>query len=436
MRGNIQIGGSVMQRRDTSKLFVFTNVKIIRLVLGIIILFGILSYTIFYSLAGFSGIAQNKNNKITTANMSMDLLTTDKPINILPNSNGESLPAPLPQTIADLFANGNTLISIDDGNSENRKFFEYQGKSEITDIQPGFRQQRPLIVQNKSNVEIEYTIEFITREILNPGLSKVFFFHYVKVGDDIANDSIVPDNQTLLTPGILVENIGSPIQKIGHNRPVRIQPNATHIYIVDMGILSTAGNAVQGAGMYFDIVLNSVCVGKGKDSISEQSSAPSNTVSDSPTPQPSSSASSDITSSLPPASSDNDPFYNYIDYNLLHNETAYGGGNGTVSNPYLINNLSQFKHFIEDTTTTKNTWVKINISIARIKNIPSTVLTKKAKIIIGEAVYITYLDINANPPSVNPLNPFQLCDFFVFGSATTEYYLFFNEISYRGEFVN
>ncbi|WMJ23738.1 hypothetical protein RBG61_03490 [Paludicola sp. MB14-C6] len=415
-----------------SMLLSSVNAKIVRLILGIVLSVGLLTAIAVNSFAGFSGTVANKNNKIVTANVAMKLMTTNKPVNILPNSSGESKAAPLPTTIAEIFSNGNSLISIDEEDKTNRKFFEYNGKSEIADIQPGFRQQRPLIVQNNSNADIDYTVEFITREIENKGLSNVFFFDYTKVGGDIPNASFHQSDTTLLKPQTSVQNIGSAIQKIGKEKPIRIKAHTTNIYVVDMGIQSTAGNAVQGAGMLLDIILLSNYVDTPESYPSNKESTTTSVVSNTP-----SESSKDDTSSSTSSSSQTDPFASYMDYNTIEESSDYGGGTGaTASNAYKIETIQQFKHFIEDTTTTKTTWVKLCINISNIKNIPEKVLTKKSILLVSDDNKFSHLDILADKPQANSINPFQQCTFYYNNRTSTDYDIFIDTTSYHGEFIS
>jgi len=230
------------------------NTRIIASSITIIVILAVLATS---SLAGFSGVVMNNNNKITTANVSLSLMTMDKPVDVSALNLKASEILPLPKTSDELFGNSNTLISLNDDENTARKFFEYDGKKSIEGVQPKFRLLRPLIIQNTSNSDVNYTVEFITKEIANPGLSTAFFFNYTKVGGDIPNQAMVMGEQNPLPAGETVNNLGVDIKKIGVNAPVVIKANSTHIYMVDMGIAQTAGNSYQGAGLMLDIVLAS-----------------------------------------------------------------------------------------------------------------------------------------------------------------------------------
>lgn len=243
-----------------------------RIILSVITIIVILAVLATGSLAGFSGVVMNNNNKITTANVSLSLMTMDKPVDVTALNLKSSDILPLPKTTDELFGNNNTLISLNDDENTARKFFEYDGKKTIENVQPKFRLLRPLIIQNTSNSNVNYTVEFLTKEISNPGLSTAFFFNYTKVGGDIPNQAMVMGEQNELPAGETVNNLGVDIKKIGDTAPIVIKANSTHIYMVDMGIAQTAGNSYQDAGLMLDIVLASSVDSNITRAISDQAS--------------------------------------------------------------------------------------------------------------------------------------------------------------------
>lgn len=233
------------------------NMKIIRSLLVCTIILGVLTTLTAFSFAWYTGVVTSKENRLTTDNVNVRLLTTNSPIKII-SPDGSQINSPEhPKYISDIFLNNNNLIFLNDESNKDRKFFEIDGKTGIEGAKPNFKFQRPIIVTNDSEFSVSYTIDFVCREIQKEGLSSSIFFNYTKLGDDIPNECLVSGDKTELKPQFTVENIAYKIKKIGEEYPFSLKPHSSHIYIVDMGILPSAGNSSIGCGIELDIVLAS-----------------------------------------------------------------------------------------------------------------------------------------------------------------------------------
>lgn len=231
------------------------SMKAIRFVLILFAVGGFAIVSTAFSLAWYTGVTTNKNNRMTTGMVSAKLLTTNRPVQVVSTDGSVTTPPKPPQTTGELFLNDNSLIILDDDGNGARKFFEMNGKNEIVGVSPNFRMQRPLIVTNESDAPINYSIDFICREVKKQGLGSSTFFNYTKLGDDIPNENLVSGDKTEIKPQTMVENLALNISKIGEGTPINLGANSSHIYIIDMGVLPTAGSATQGAGIEMDIIL-------------------------------------------------------------------------------------------------------------------------------------------------------------------------------------
>ncbi len=231
------------------------NMKTIRLVLILLLVCGVFVVTTAFSMAWYTGVTTNKNNRMTTGTVSVKLLTTNRPIQVVSPDGSETTAPPFPKTTGELFLNDNKLIVLDDNENATRKFFEMNGSGEISGVTPNFRLQRPLIISNESESPVNYSIDFLCREVEKQGLGSCTYFNYTKIGEDIPNEELMDENQTQLSPHKTVENLAMNISRIGDSAPVPLAAYSSHIYIIDMGILPTAGNVSQGAGIELDIIL-------------------------------------------------------------------------------------------------------------------------------------------------------------------------------------
>ncbi len=230
------------------------SIRFLRIVLIAFTVLGFLTVFSTVTFAWFTGVTINRSNKITTSKVALKLMTTDNPLNYS-ETTINSVNLSHPKTTGELFTNGNTLISLDDNENGNRKFFEYNGKNSIEDVQSNFRQLRPLIVMNDSTSTVNYTIDFISKETCSNGLGSAFFFNYTKVSEDIPNQSLTTGDTSKLTEGETVTNLGTNITKIGLKSPIALGAKSSHIYMVNLGILQTASTSYQSAQLEVDIIL-------------------------------------------------------------------------------------------------------------------------------------------------------------------------------------
>ncbi|MEG2429102.1 MAG: hypothetical protein RSA99_01835, partial [Oscillospiraceae bacterium] len=215
---------------------------------------------VFTGYAWFTYHSDNKGNIIKTSNPKLSLIATDLAIDCPPDKNGVTKFPEIPNTLGEIISNGDGMISIENNektNKSKRKFLEYQGESKILNVLPNFKQQRTLIVANETDTPMSYMLNFNTKAI-NKDLSTAFLFDYAKVQGDIPISEINENSQYRVEMERTVENIGSCIEPIGKNRPVKIPANTAHAYNVNSGIISTAGSAYADAGMEMDIVLSAV----------------------------------------------------------------------------------------------------------------------------------------------------------------------------------
>lgn len=189
---------------------------------------------------------QNRDNLITTSAKSAVLLSTDMPL-----SNAK----PYPDTVADLLIDGNGLVSISDNDDTSRKFLELNGENSISGVVPGFKFTRPIIVTNETNSDISYSVEFICTDVNDTPLSGSMYLNYTQLGNDIDNTELTEDSGLSIPRSSLTENIAINSVRIGDPTMIKLPAEKSHIYMIELGLLSTAGNASKGAGMWLDIML-------------------------------------------------------------------------------------------------------------------------------------------------------------------------------------
>lgn len=210
--------------------------------------------------AWFTFHSDSKGNIIKTSNSRLKLIATDMAIECNPDENGKTTFPNLPEKLGEIISNGNGLVSIEGDSDENfakRKFFEHNGESKILNVLPNFKQQRVLIVANETDSPMSYVLNFNTRAIDND-LSTAFSFDYTKIKGDIPNQEINENSSLKVELETPVENIGSCIKAIGGDAPIEIQPNSSHIFNINTGIIPTAGSSYENAGMELDIVLSAI----------------------------------------------------------------------------------------------------------------------------------------------------------------------------------
>lgn len=206
--------------------------------------------------AFFSGDMVNKGNKITTGSQSLRLFATDIPITVISEDGSPTVAPKFPEYVSDLYRDGNSIISLDTyDNNYKRKFLEFGGVSGIQGVGANFRQQRALIVSNESDEKLTYSLAFKTQKLGENDLSSAFYFNYTRVGENIENVDFHNKSGVKLSPAKTIDNLGVSIKTIGEQKPVQILPRCTHVYIVDMGVLYSAGNSYLNAGLQLDIVL-------------------------------------------------------------------------------------------------------------------------------------------------------------------------------------
>lgn len=234
----------------------FYNSKAIRVLLFLVLILGIIAVTTVFTLAWYTGLTESRTNRLTTGSYALKMQTTNRVIEII-SPDGSPTQAPsLPQNTSEIFSEGNPLILLDDEANGQRKFFELNGENQIEGVSPNFRMRRPLIITNYSETAVSYTVDFIVKEIEKSGLSGACFINYTRLGDDISNEDLQAGANISLSAQSTVENLACAIKQIGSDGAISIAANSSHIYIIDVGILHTAGNAVKGAGLELDILLS------------------------------------------------------------------------------------------------------------------------------------------------------------------------------------
>lgn len=274
-----------------------------------------------FTFAWFTGFAVNSDNRISTGETTLQLLTTSPTLTIEAGSETHTaaptfIKAGTAQSILyNLSDSGErTVVSLDDNPHALAKFLETSdGAQGIDDAFPDFRQQRPIIVYNASDVLTSYTLEFLTHEAgaqisdVFASLDTAYYFNYTPLvvdGYDSLADAAyraafpsrydIPEGVLSgKLPGVSATRVGgndydaSTIKLIADrtadgevntilnmareirriNRSLRTQnsadedtavqiaPHACHIYMVDMGITHTAGNTYQRADLSIDILL-------------------------------------------------------------------------------------------------------------------------------------------------------------------------------------
>lgn len=260
--------------KDKKAIPRFSNtISIIRSSAIILLLISALALVFVYSEALFSGNLLNKGNKITTGSQSLRLLATDMAITVISEDGKPTVAPKFPEYVADLYRDGNAIISLDAyDNKYNRKFLEFGGEGGIQGVGANFRQQRALIVSNESNEKLTYALSFKTQKLGENDLSSAFYFNYTRVGGDIENVDFHDESGVKLKAEKTIDNLGVSIKTIGEEKPVQIPPNTTHVYIVDMGVLYSAGNSYLNAGLQLDIMLTMSQGGDGTFEIRDMDS--------------------------------------------------------------------------------------------------------------------------------------------------------------------
>lgn len=514
---------------DENKKF---NITTLRITMSIILIIGIIAVSAAFTFAWFTGYTTNANNRISAASSTLRLITTDLPL---------KTDTSFPQTVNDLFIDGNSLISLDDAENNDRKFFEYNGEGVIENVQPDFKLRRPLIIANESASDVTYTVDFISRKLGDKDLRSAFYLNYSKSNQDVFNADLIIGDTTSLTYDTAVQNLGTDIKTIGSNTPIKIPANSAHIYIVDFGILHTAGSSYIGAGMELDIILttvqdgnstrtikdissfkNALATNKGGETLllvndiivnealvtnhafnldlngnnlvfedngmlqviyperpatidigSKRGGFITNALSisfigyenmstlnwysdltdaDTPTtenvnvnivvadtirPEPPSSTNSSVPSSSSPTPSSKPeppvsiPDDKYKDYTSIIAADFYADGNGKSNNPYVIESLEQFKLMIEDSSTSKNTFFKINTNIKNVKNISSKIKERSMNLIFADGVTIENIHISSSAPTTNSGNPFQKAIIFNEDGYTADYATYIFNVTYN-----
>ena len=231
------------QQADTASVNT-SAMKRRRYTLTIIAIIAILAVFAAFTFAWFTGMVQNKNNKISAGNIELKLLTTtptktistytgrdDTNVAMAPVvSAGDTVQKALYDVDANEYfqptSEKRTVADLDDKSDVITKFLETvvntdtgATSTDITNEMPNFRQQRPIIVYNASDsATVNYTVDFVTREVekqiedKQAGLSTAYFFNYtpLKIQSFVKGDAKYPNAEDAYDlPETVLENVKS-----------------------------------------------------------------------------------------------------------------------------------------------------------------------------------------------------------------------------------
>ena len=233
-----------------------------RYTLTVIAIIAILAVFAAFTFAWFTGMVQNKNNKISAGNINLKLLTTTptKTISTYTGRDDSNLTtAPvvsagdtIQKILYDVDTNEyfqpttatRTIADLDDKSDVITKFLETvvdkaagTTSTDITNEMPNFRQQRPIIVYNNSDsATVNYTVDFVTREFekqindQQAGLSTAYYFNYtpLKIQSFSAGDASYPNAVDAYDlPETVLSNVKTYNSTATYNGNLALEPGTT-----------------------------------------------------------------------------------------------------------------------------------------------------------------------------------------------------------------